>query len=77
MIQFLLVQGVLDGTSVKISAYGPYIFMGLVVAVLAGVGLFRWNHERRRKQSIEREIYNTMSRHEQRRVDREKGKSQR
>jgi hypothetical protein len=76
MMQFLLVHGI-DGAPVKISEHGPYVFMGIVVAIFAGVGIIRWYQERRRKLSIEREMYNTMSRQEQRRFDREKGKPQR
>jgi hypothetical protein len=66
----------LDNTPVKISEYGPYVFMGLTVAVLGGVGLYRWYAERRRKQSIERELHNTMGRQEQRRLARKALKSQ-
>ena len=67
----------IDRDPVKISDHGPYVFMGLVATVLAGVGIYRWYQERRRKAAIERGIMNTMSRQEYRRLARQNAKSKR
>ncbi len=71
----LLMLAVIDETF-KVSDEGPYVFMGLTLAIFAGVGLMRWRHEHRRKLSIKREQWNTMSRAEQRRARKEDPRSE-
>lgn len=59
-LSLLLVTGYEDSSSN--SFFGPVTFIILISLVLGSVGLFRWLHERRRRQLKFREMQNTTKR---------------